>query len=56
MNTFHDLIGKDVEVNTIETVYRGVLVEVGEKEIHLQSQHGWITIPIDRFAEVKAVE
>ncbi len=51
-----DLISKEVEVNTIETVYRGVLVEIGDTEIHLQSPYGWITISLDKIVNIKAVE
>ncbi|MEF9476239.1 MAG: hypothetical protein L0958_06095 [Candidatus Mariimomonas ferrooxydans] len=56
MDIIRDLIGKEVEVNTIETVYRGVLIEIGDTEIHLQSPYGWITISLDKIAEIKAVE
>lgn len=51
-----DLVGKEVEVQTIETIYRGTLVEVGEHEIYLQSEYGWITVPHDKIAGIKAVE
>jgi hypothetical protein len=51
-----ELIGKEVEVQTTETIYRGTLVEIGEHEIFLQSQYGWITVPHDKIANVKAVE
>lgn len=50
----HELMGKDVEVTTVETVYRGILMEVGEKEISIQSQFGWLTIPIEKVADIKA--
>ncbi len=50
-----ELIGKDVEVHTADIVYRGILVEIGESEVHLQSETGWITIPVDRVVEIKAV-
>jgi hypothetical protein len=52
----HELIGKEVEVDTMETIYRGTLIEIGEQEIHLQMKYGWISIPIDKIADVKAVE
>jgi sporulation protein YlmC with PRC-barrel domain len=51
----HELIGKEVEVNTTEITYRGTLVEIGESEIHLQSETGWITIPVERVVDVKAI-
>lgn len=51
-----ELIGKDVEVQTVDIIYRGKLIEVGESEIYLQSDYGWITISIDKIADVKLVE
>lgn len=51
-----DMIGKKVEVSTAEITYNGILVEVGEKEIYLISDNGWIVIPVDGVAEIKAVE
>ncbi len=51
-----ELIGKEVEVDTAGTIYRGVLIEVGEYEIQLQSQYGWISIPLDKVADVRAVD
>jgi hypothetical protein len=52
----HELVGKEVEITTTETIYKGTLVEIGTTEIYLQSQYGWITIPIDKVADVRAVE
>jgi hypothetical protein len=52
----HELVGKEVEVNTTEMIYKGKLVEIGETEIYLQSDYGWITISIDKIADVKLVE
>jgi len=52
----YELIGKEVEVNTVDIIYRGVLVELGEAEIFLSSENGWITIPMDSVVDVKAVE
>lgn len=51
----NELIGKRVEVRTFETVYRGVLIEIGETEIHLQSEAGWIIVPVDKVVEIKEV-
>jgi hypothetical protein len=52
----NDLIGTIVEVGTAETIYEGKLVEVNELEIHLESESGWIVIPIDKVAFVRAKE
>ncbi len=49
-----ELVGKEVEVNASDVVYRGVLVEIGDREVHLQSETGWVVIPLDRIVEIKA--
>jgi hypothetical protein len=48
-----ELIGKEVEVIALDIVSRGVLVEVNDKEVHLQSERGWIVIPMDRVMDIK---
>jgi len=52
----HDLIGRKVEVTTGEIIYRGVLIEIADEELHLQSEYGWISVPIEKVADVRAVE
>ncbi len=51
-----ELIGKFVEVRSADMTYKGTLVEIGEKEIYLISDNGWIVIPVEGVAEIKAVE
>jgi ribosome maturation factor RimP len=51
-----ELIGKTVEVLTVETRYAGKLVEINENEIHLETESGWLVIPLDRVASVKERE
>jgi hypothetical protein len=51
-----DLIGTVVDVGTAETLYTGRLVEVNEDEIYLETESGWVTVPIDRVAFVRAKE
>jgi hypothetical protein len=46
------LIGKEVEVITYETVYRGTLIEVGERDVHIQSKSGWVIVPIDKIVDI----
>jgi hypothetical protein len=48
-----DLIGKIVEVSTVEIIYIGRLVEINDNEIHLETEMGWIVIPVDRVAYVR---
>jgi hypothetical protein len=51
-----DLVGKTVIVDTFETTYTGTLVELGDQEVYLQSDTGWIVIPIDRVTNIKEKE
>jgi len=48
-----ELVGKEVEVIALDIVYCGVLIEVNDREVHLQSERGWIVIPIDRVVDIK---
>jgi hypothetical protein len=51
-----DLIGKIVIVETPETTYSGKLVEMSEEEVHLESEVGWIVIPVERIASMREKE
>jgi len=51
-----DLIGKIVEVGTVETLYYGKLIEINENEVHLQTDTGWLVVPLDRVAFVREKE
>lgn len=51
-----ELIGKKVEVISLDIVYKGVLVEIGETDVYLLSDNGWVVIPADRVAEIRAAE
>ncbi len=51
-----ELLGKEVEVNTNETIYRGILIEVTENEIQLKSEYGWVSIPAEKVTDVRAVD
>jgi hypothetical protein len=48
-----DLIGKLVVVETLETTYSGKLVEIGEEEVYLESEIGWIVIPVERVTSIR---
>ena len=50
-----ELIGKEVEVTTVETIYRGVLIEISETEVNIRSETGWLVIPLDRVVDIKEV-
>jgi len=50
-----DLIGKSVVVHAEDGItYTGKLVEIGEEEVHLESETGWVVIPVDRIASITA--
>jgi hypothetical protein len=51
-----DLIGKIVEVGTVETLYYGKLIEINENEVHLETETGWLVVPLDRVAFVRERE
>lgn len=48
-----DLVGKIVEVETGEMAYTGRLIEIGEDEVYLESESGWIVIPIEKIAFIR---
>ena len=52
----HNLIGKTVVVETFETTYTGTLIEVGDQEVHLQSDMGWIVVPVERITDIHEKE
>ncbi len=51
-----ELTGKIVEVGTTETSYIGKLIEVNENEVHIESETGWIVVPMDRVAFIREAE
>jgi hypothetical protein len=52
----HELIGKIVIVEAHEITYTGKLIEIGEEEVHLESESGWIVIPVDSVSSIQAKE
>jgi len=51
-----DLIGKIVEVTANDITYTGKLVEIGEEEVFIESNSGWIVIPVERVVVIKEKE
>ncbi len=51
-----ELIGKLVEVVSRETTYTGTLVEMNDKELYLQTEMGWLVLPIDNVLAVNEKE
>lgn len=50
-----NLIGKVVEVTANDITYSGKLVEIGEAEVYLESDLGWIVIPVEQIASIREV-
>ncbi len=48
-----DLVGKIVDVETPDMVYTGKLIEIEEEDVHLESESGWIVVPVDRIINIK---
>ncbi len=55
-NRMIDLIGKIVEVIANDITYTGKLVEIGEEEVFIESDSGWIVIPVGRVAAIHEKE
>jgi hypothetical protein len=53
MAELYTMIGKEVEVIANGTVYKGVLIEVSESELHLKGQLQWIALPASSVSQVK---
>jgi hypothetical protein len=51
-----DLVGKIVEVETPGMTYTGKLIEIGEDEVHLESESGWIVIPVEKITSIREKE
>jgi hypothetical protein len=50
-----DLEGKIVEVVTADIIYSGKLIEMTEEEVYLESESGWVVVPIDRVALIREI-
>jgi len=48
-----ELTGKIVVVQTGDISYIGKLIEVGEKEVHLEAESGWLVIPTDMIVSIR---
>ncbi|MEJ2696075.1 MAG: hypothetical protein P8013_05455 [Candidatus Sulfobium sp.] len=51
-----ELVGKVVEVHTADMMYTGKLVEVGEEDVYLESESGWIVLPVGMVAFIREKE
>jgi hypothetical protein len=52
-----DLIGKIVIVEAEDGItYTGKLIEVGEEEVYLEGEMGWLVIPVEKVADIRAAD
>jgi hypothetical protein len=51
-----NLIGRIVEVSANNITYTGKLVEISETEVYLEGESGWIVIPLEQVAAIRAKE
>lgn len=51
-----DLIGKIVEVVSTETTYTGKLIEIGEKDVYIETEAGWLVIPVENVVSITEKE
>lgn len=47
-----DLVGKIVNVEASGITYTGRLVEIGETEVHLESDLGWVVVPVENITSI----
>ena len=51
-----ELVGKIVEVVTPDTTYTGKLIEIGEEEVYLESEYGWVVVPVEKIVSINEKE
>ncbi|MCE5194119.1 MAG: hypothetical protein LLF28_01490 [Nitrospiraceae bacterium] len=47
-----DLIGKIVDVISAETKYTGRLIEVNETDVYIETEAGWLMIPVENIIDI----
>jgi len=48
-----ELMGRRVVVEANGITYTGRLVEIGETEVHLETESGWITLQTDHVVDIR---
>jgi hypothetical protein len=49
----NELVGKIVEIETGDVEYAGRLIEIGEEEVYIESETGWIVLPMEVIALIR---
>ena len=50
------LIGKRVNISAGGVVYTGILMEISDSEVHLQTDMQWITLEMDNIASIELAD
>jgi hypothetical protein len=53
MAELYTMIGKEVEVVANGMVYKGVLIEVSDSEVHIKGQLQWMSLPVSSVSRIK---
>ena len=53
MPEIRDMINKEVEVIANGVLYKGVLIEVSDTEVHLRGSMQWIALPASSVSTIK---
>ena len=53
MTDIQSMIGKEVEVIANGMIYRGVLIEVSDVEVHLKTSMQWVSLPASSVSALK---
>lgn len=51
-----DLLGKLVVVSANDITYTGKLVEISETDVHLETELGWLVIPVESIISIRGKE
>ena len=53
MTELYTMIGKEVEVIANGTVYKGVLIEVSDSDVHIKGPLQWISLPVSSVSRIQ---
>jgi hypothetical protein len=53
MSDIQSMLGKEVEVLASGTIYRGVLIEVSDVEVHIRTSMQWVSLPVSSVSAIK---
>ncbi|MEK7747981.1 MAG: hypothetical protein AAB300_02750 [Nitrospirota bacterium] len=56
LDRLQSLKGKKVEVDFHGSTYRGILTDVSEEEIFLQTSEQWLSLPLYEIGDIRPME